>query len=148
MRTLWRKNLKFHRLWQIIAFSLHHKAKAHEFSSILALPPPPPPPTHTHTHTHTQTPFFKKALWRRGRWSFFLQLACKKRSSVMVVVGGYFFCLFNWTMLQENLVIAESSNVLCLLSNSRSSADLTNWWPLWMTLIRDHYLIVLSHFEP
>ena len=38
------KNLKFHRLWQIIAFSLHHKAKAHEFSSILALTPPPLPP--------------------------------------------------------------------------------------------------------
>ena len=44
MRTLWQKILKFHRLWQIIAFSLHHKAKAHEFSSILALTPPPPPP--------------------------------------------------------------------------------------------------------
>ena len=41
IRTLWLKNLKFHRLWEIIAFSLHHKAKAHEFSSILALPPPP-----------------------------------------------------------------------------------------------------------
>ena len=68
MRTLWRKNLKFHRLWQISAFSLH-KAKAHEFSSILALPPP--------------TPLLKKALLRRGRWSFFLQLACKKRSSVI-----------------------------------------------------------------
>ena len=35
MRTLWQKTLKFHRLWPIIVFSLHHKAKAHEFSSIL-----------------------------------------------------------------------------------------------------------------
>ena len=29
----------------LVAFRLHHKAKAQEFSSILALPPPPPKPT-------------------------------------------------------------------------------------------------------
>ena len=37
------EKLKIYRLWQIIAFRLLHKAKAHEFSSILALTPPPPP---------------------------------------------------------------------------------------------------------
>ena len=78
LSNLWgrydKKTLKFHRLWQIIAFSLHHKAKAHEFSSILALPLPPPP--------------LKTALLRRGRWSFFLQLARKKGSS-------FFFCIYS-----------------------------------------------------
>ena len=39
-----KKPAKFHRLWQIIVFRLRHKAKAHEFSSILALAPPPRQP--------------------------------------------------------------------------------------------------------
>ena len=93
MRTLWRKKLKFHRLWQIIAFSLHHKAKAHEFSSILAQPPPPNP--------------LLENLLRRRRWSFFLQLACKKRSSLFwLAVKTLYFEVFpmNVILLEFNFV--------------------------------------------
>ena len=77
MRTLWPKNLKFHRLWQMITFRLLHKAKAHGFSSILALPYPPPP-------THTQTPFIKNTFKKREVKLLFT--AClKKRSSFFLL---------------------------------------------------------------
>ena len=70
---------KFHRLWQIIVSRLCHKAKAHEFSFILALAPTPP--------------LWKHALLRRGRWSFFLPLACKKRSSFRFSLNALVFHL-------------------------------------------------------
>ena len=61
---------------------------------------------------------------------------------------GFFFCLFNCRLLQQNLAIASFSDFLLLCSNSRRHADSTSRWPLQMTLMCDLDLTVFSHFEP
>ena len=126
MRTLWRKNLKFHRLWQIIAFFLHHIAKAHEFSSILALSPPP------------FNPPLKKALLRRGRWSFFLQLACKKRSSYYYYFFFVHFFLF--------LAISKKLKQLFHKTFTQDGAyqdplQCSFWWRFrWLSWLGGHFV--------
>ena len=76
----------------------------------------------------------------------------RRGSSVNIVIGvvavGFFFHLYDWHALQQNLAIASSSNFLCLFSNSRRSSDRTNKWPLRMTLMCDLDVSVLSYFEP
>ena len=67
--------------------------------------------------------------------------------SVSIVIGvvsvGFFFRRFDFPPLQQNLATASSSNFLCLFSNSRRRSDITNKWPLRMTLMCDLDLSVL-----
>ena len=71
-------------------------------------------------------------------------------TDIAVVAVVFFFPPLHLDLatLQQNLAIASFSNSLCYFSNSRRSADLTNWWPLQMTLTSDLDLMILLGFEP